>query len=176
MEVKRKSDFDEFFRAFFNPACVFIRQMLRNEEDVADLAQDVFLKVYEHWEEFETADNAKAFLYTSARNVCLDYIKRRKASERYAEHAKAQEEQEESFLEEVVRQETYRLLYAAIDKLPWQTRQVVLLSMNGDSNAEVGEKLGITINTVKTLKKNAYATLRALLASEYAVFLFFLLS
>ena len=65
MEVKRKSDFDEFFRAFFNPACVFIRRMLRNEEDVADLAQDVFLKVYEHWEEFETADNAKAFLYTS---------------------------------------------------------------------------------------------------------------
>ena len=175
MEVKRKSDFDEFFRTFFNSTCLFIKRMIKDEEDVADVAQSAFLRVYEHWEEFETMDNAKAFLYVSARNICLDQMKHRKAGARYAEEAKWQEEQEESFLDEMIREETFRVLYAAIDKLPWQTRQVVLLCMNGDSNAEVGEKLGISINTVKTLKKNGYAVLRVLLASEYAVFLFFLL-
>lgn len=176
MEVKRRSDFDEFFTGFFNALCLFIRQMLRNEEDIADLAQSVFLRVYEHWDEFETEDNAKAFLYTSARNICLDHIKHQKAKNRYLEQVALREEQEESFLNEIIREETFRILYDAIDKLPWQTRQVVLLCMSGDSNAEVGEKLGISINTVKTLKKNAYAILRALLSSEYAVFLFFLLN
>lgn len=176
MEVKRKNDFDDFFRTFFNPTCLFIKQMLRNEGDVEDLAQDVFLRVYEHWSEFETPDNAKAFLYTSARNVCLDYIKHRKAGERYVEHAMLHDDKSETFLQEIIREETFRLLYDAIDKLPGQTRQIVLLCMEGKSNAEVCEELGVSINTVKTLKKSGYAALRALLSSEFAVFLFFLLA
>lgn len=57
------------------------------------------------------------------------------------------------FLKEVTRQETFRILHTAIDKLPAQSKQIIMLSMEGLSNAEVGEKLGISVNTVKTLKK-----------------------
>ena len=138
-------------------------------------AQEVFMRLYERWEEFKTTDNAKAFLYVSARNLCMDQLKRQKAAENYLDYSRQQDEAEESFLGEVIREETYRILYAAIDKLPWQTRQIVLMCMDGDSNNEVAEKLGISVNTVKTLKKNGYATLRQLLANEYVIFLFFLL-
>lgn len=71
------------------------------------------------------------------------------------------------FLKEVTRQETFRILHTAIDKLPAQSKQIIMLSMEGLSNAEVGEKLGISVNTVKTLKKNAYAVLRQVLSKEY---------
>ena len=50
-----------------------------------------------------------------------------------------------------------------------------MLSMEGLSNAEVGEKLGISVNTVKTLKKNAYAVLRQGLSKEYLLLLFVIL-
>lgn len=175
MTMERKSGFDEFFRAFFNPACLFIGRVLKRSDDVSDMAQEVFMRLYERWEEFKTTDNAKAFLYVSARNLCMDQLKRQKAAENYLDYSRQQDEAEESFLGEVIREETYRILYAAIDKLPWQTRQIVLMCMDGDSNNEVAEKLGISVNTVKTLKKNGYATLRQLLANEYVIFLFFLL-
>lgn len=69
--MERKSGFDEFFRAFFNPACLFIGRVLKRSDDVSDMAQEVFMRLYERWEEFKTTDNAKAFLYVSARNLCM---------------------------------------------------------------------------------------------------------
>ena len=79
------------------------------------------------------------------------------------------------YLKEVTRQETFRILHTAIDKLPAQSKQIIMLSMEGLSNAEVGEKLGISVNTVKTLKKNAYAVLRQVLSKEYLLLLFVIL-
>ncbi|MFR7811066.1 MAG: RNA polymerase sigma factor [Butyricimonas faecihominis] len=43
---------------------MFIERVMKDREDVTDLAQDVFLKVFERWKEFETEENAK-FLYIS---------------------------------------------------------------------------------------------------------------
>ena len=40
---------------------------------------------------------------------------------------------------------------------------------------EVAEELGISVNTVKCLKKSAYDTLRGLLSKNYLVILLFLL-
>ena len=70
-----------------------------------------------------------------------------------------------------MRQETFRILHEAIDSLPPQTRQVILLCMEGASNADVGEKLKISVNSVKTLKKLGYAALRELLSKEYLILL-----
>ena len=47
--------------------------------------------------------------------------------------------------------------------------------MEGNSNVEVGELLGVSINTVKTLKKNGYSALREMLSKEYLILLLILL-
>ncbi len=169
------NDFDSFFKSFFNPICLFIERIIGEKEEVTDVAQDVFLKVFERWKEFETPENAKAFLYISARNLCFDRLKRRRAEENYVSNYLREEEMNQTtFLKEVMRQETFRILHAAIDQLPDQTRQIILLSMEGGSNLEVGEKLGVSINTVKTLKKNGYAALREFLSKEYVILLLIL--
>ena len=62
-----------------------------------------------------------------------------------------------------------------IDRLPEQTRQVILESLEGKSNAEIAEALRISPNTVKTLKKNAYQFLRDTLGPQYYEILLFLL-
>ena len=54
MEVGGGHDFDSFFKSFLNPICLFIERVMKDREDVTDLAQDVFLKVFERWKEFET--------------------------------------------------------------------------------------------------------------------------
>ncbi|MEG0796657.1 MAG: RNA polymerase sigma-70 factor [Odoribacter sp.] len=167
-------EFKKFFEIFFIPICRFSGRYIGNEEDAVDIAQEVFIKVYEKWEEFDTEDNAKAFLYTIARNHCLDYIKHIRAQNNYLSVCNQEEECEQTFLKEVTRQETYRILYTAIEHLPRQTRQVILYSLQGATNEEIGEKMGISINTVKTLKKNAYVALRCVISKEYWILLLFL--
>lgn len=118
---------------FFILVCRFIKRY--SGEEAADIAQEVFVKVYERWGEFETVENVKAFLYIIARNLSLDYLKHKRAENN--------EIVEQTFLKEVTRQETFRILYNAIDRLPGQTRQFVLLSLEGNSVQEVGDKKGV---------------------------------
>lgn len=170
------SNFDTFFKSFFNPVCLFVERVMGGKEEVADLAHDVFLKVFKRWDEFDTEENAKAFLFISARNVCFDRLRRKQAESNYiSSYLQENEFKTSTFLQEVMRQETFRLLYSAIDNLPEQTRKVILLGMDGNSNQEVGKLLGISINTVKTLKKNGYAALQKMLSKEYSVLLLILL-
>ena len=174
--MSRGNNFDTFFKSFFNPVCLFIERVMGEEEGFTDLAQDVFLKVFERWKEFDSEENAKAFLFVSARNICFDRLRRKQAESNYvSRYLQENEFKTSTFLQEVMRQETFRILYSAIDSLPEQTRQVILLGMDGNSNQEVGELLGVSINTVKTLKKNGYAALREILSKEYLVLLLILL-
>lgn len=168
-------DFKFFFESYFIPVCQFIKRY-SGEEEVYDIAQEVFVKVYERWEEFGGMENAKAFLYTAARNLCLDWLKHQKAASNYClEHLQQESVDDPVFLKEVTRQETFRILHIAINRLPSQSRQIILLGMEGLNNAEIGKRLGVSVNTVKTLKKNAYAALRQFLSKEYLVLLLFLL-
>lgn len=175
--MKSTKEFRVFFEDFFIPVCRFVLGYTEGGEVATDITQEVFVKVYERWEEFETIENAKAFLYTIARNLSLDYLRHKKAENNYIQAFPENNEMvDQTFLKEVTRQETFRILYAAIDQLPGQTRQVILYSLEGNSVQEVGDKMGVSVNTVKTLKKNAYASLRQLLGKEYLIFLLFVMN
>lgn len=176
MLMSRNKEFRLFFECFFLPLCGFVEKYMGEDHESEDIAQEVFVKVYERWEEFEGRENAKAFLYTSARNLCLDRIKHKRAANNYISQYSREDAVEDAvFLKEVTRQETFRILHAAIDQLPSHTRQVIRLCLEGKNNTEVAEQLNVSVNTVKTLKKNAYASLRHLLSKEYLVLLSFLL-
>ncbi len=73
---------------------------------------------------------------------------------------------EELSYEFLIEEETYRLLDAAIQQLPSRTREVILLAPQGRNNPEIAEILGVSINTIKTLKKNAYVDLRQMLSHQ----------
>ena len=117
----------------------------------------------------------KAFLYTVARHLYWNHCKQQRAKENYFAQLDESNVDDYDFLQEVTRQETMRMLYVAIDQLPPQTRNVILLNLEGKTNPEVAEELGISVNTVKCLKKSAYETLREALSKNYFVILMFLL-
>lgn len=81
---------------------------------------------------------------------------------------------EENYLQEVTLRETIRILYDAIDRLPPQSQKIILLNLQGKNNNEVAEELNISVNTVKSLKKSAYMTLRKYVGKEYLWLLIFL--
>ncbi len=51
------------------------RQMLSDEEQVADAVQDIYLRLWQRRESLERVESARAFLLTTTRNYCLDRLK-----------------------------------------------------------------------------------------------------
>jgi len=67
------------------------------------------------------------------------------------------------------------ILKSGIDSLPESCRQIFLLSRNEDLKySDIADKLGISINTVKTQMKIALARLREIL-KDYLIILLLLI-
>lgn len=50
-----------------------------------------------------------------------------------------------------------------MNALPAQSARIIKMSMDGKQNKEIAELLGVSVNTVKTLKYNALSTLKRVL-------------
>lgn len=171
------NNFKFFFQEYFEPVFQFARKYTENDAIARDFTQDAFIKLHEKRKDFDVIEKAKSFLYTTTRNLCLNHLKHKKIEHQYFQEVKIEDEEaeEQFYLEEVTYQETLRILRAAIDQLPPQTREVILVSLDGKNNNEIAETLDISVNTVKTLKKNAYKSLRESLGSRNLYILLFLL-
>ncbi|MFR7810908.1 MAG: RNA polymerase sigma factor [Butyricimonas faecihominis] len=158
----------------FIPVYTLMQRYTGERELSRDFTQEAFVRVFEHRGEFETEENAKAFLYTVARRIYLDHCKHQKIENQYQNRVNEEDPEEYDFLKEVTQQEVSRILYDAVDKLPSQTRSIILLNLKGFNNTEVAERLGVSVNTIKSLKKSAYVTLRTLLSKDLLMILFVL--
>lgn len=177
-----KPNFKSFFLSYFNTVVRFAVTYLQDESECQDIAQETFIRLYQSWSSIETEEQARSFMYTTARNLCISRIRHQTIEEQFvmAELEKVKpEEVDEQFYPEVTYQEILHLLRKAIDNLPHQSRQIILLGLAGKNNNEIADMLGISVNTVKTLKKGAYKSLRHALGNlseELLVLLLVLLS
>ena len=174
MAIVSHKEFKAFFETFVIPVYTLMQRYTGERELSRDFTQEAFVRVFEHWGEFETEENAKAFLYTVARRIYLDHCKHQKIENQYQNRVNEENTEEYDFLKEVTQQEVSRILYDAVDKLPSQTRSIILLNLKGFNNTEVAERLGVSVNTIKSLKKSAYVTLRTLLSKDLLMILFVL--
>ena len=120
--------------------------------DVDDVVQDSLVRVLRAYER-GPVESARALLFTTARNLALDALRRQRvvSFEPMTENA-------ESFVftgaanvaESVSKNEEFDLLRQAIQSLPERCQQVVTLRMAyGLSQREIATRLGITENTVE---------------------------
>ncbi len=169
IDIKELKVFKQLFEDFYAPLCVFAQRYVEDREEAADIVQECFVKVWQKKEDFRYLHQLKAFLYTSVRNGALNVLEHRRVKAGYRD--KFLEKSEESFfLDQVVEEETYRILRRHIEELPEQTRKVMLLALEGNSNAEIAELLAMADGTVHTHKKMAYKRLRKVLKEYFYLF------
>lgn len=159
----------EFFTGFYPSLCVFTKKFISETDVIEDIAQEAFLVYWESHKQFDNINLLKGFLYSTARNKCLNHLRLKSLR---AEKLKNGFEKDDFLYELILEEETYRIIYQFIEKLPPQTRQVIELSMKGYKNSEIADEMEISVNTVKTLKQKAYKVLRENLKDyAFAVFL-----
>ena len=68
---------------------------------------------------------------------------------------------QEPHLDEIVRAEVMGELHHAVDKLPERARQIITETyLNGKTNQEVADEMGLSLQTVKNQKLRALSLLR----------------
>lgn len=127
-----------------------------------DIVQDCFLQAFERWSTFQSVTHVRAALYTYVRNACISELRRETTKKAYHNMRlySTHQEVETDAEDQLIWHETYRLLTNAIQNLPPQGKRVIQLSLEGMSNQKIADTLGISINSVKLYKSNAYKKIR----------------
>src|SRR5690349_9606296 len=73
--------FDEFYKDI----CYFTERLTGDSDEGQKIAIDIFEQLFRRHTQFATYVNIRAFLYISARNRCLDYLKSRKREKKRKE-------------------------------------------------------------------------------------------
>src|SRR5580692_12448579 len=79
LRVKRgdRAAFTELVEKYKQPVMNFVYRSLRDETEAEDLAQNVFLQVFKSRARYERTAKFSTWLFTIARNLCLNEIRRR---------------------------------------------------------------------------------------------------
>ena len=116
-----------------------------------DIVQETLLRAVKAHEK-GVLSAPKSFLFTTARNLAIDHLRRRRTSQNHA-LAKSEESnviESDAFVSETVaRNQEYELLHQAIASLPEKCREIFhMRRIQGLSQIEISQKLGISRNTV----------------------------
>ncbi|MEG1949920.1 MAG: RNA polymerase sigma-70 factor [Odoribacter sp.] len=150
----------------------FAAKYIDDDAVIDDIVQDAFVALWEQRADFTIENAVKAFLYKIVKNSSLNLLRHQGVKNRYAE-AMAQEEDVDSFLDNILESEIFELLLTVFDELPPACREIYRLSLDGKKHEEIAEELHITVNTVKKQKNNANHYMRERL-KHILIFLIFI--
>ena len=171
MSEPPRHDFASFYQATVAPLRRYLARMTGNRTEAQDLAHDAYARVYTAMDE-NRVEQPKAFLFTTARRLALNQIKRRQiapvreADDKVISMAAATTP---GVTQIVMARQEWAALEQAIANLPSGCRSVLLLcKVEGLSHAEIGQRLGIAISTVEKQHARALRLLRATLHDDSA--------
>lgn len=147
--------FEEIFRVHFPTVKFFISKFLKSEADAEDLAQDVFVKLWANFELWKDNDGKDGYIYTIAKNLTLDFIKRKKLeNDFHDEQVHKNSIQELSGfidpLNTIYCDEIQLIMEMTLERFPERRRKIFKMSrLDNMSNQEIAKVLQISIRTVE---------------------------
>ncbi|MEX0275451.1 MAG: RNA polymerase sigma-70 factor [Flavobacteriaceae bacterium] len=155
------NDIRSIFDTFYRPLVSYANNYIPLKSDCEDIVQEVFIGIWERKTVFPNQTALKNYLYKATRNKCYDNIKHKKVKETYAKDVLHHLQNDDLFMKQVLEEEITRKLHMAIETLPERKREIIRLSLGNLKNKDIAERLNVKLQTVKTLKSQAYKILRA---------------
>jgi RNA polymerase sigma-70 factor (ECF subfamily) len=161
------------------PVYRFCLRALRSPEAAADAAQEVFLRVVKNAPTWERKAKFTTWLYTMARNFCIDearkgrFRKTESLNEKVSKEDDGGDERLDRVASEVPQQDRLadntrlrRVIDEAVAELPDEQREVFLLrEMSGLQFKDIADLTGVGENTVKSRMRYALAALQKRLSA-----------
>ncbi len=157
----------------------FVLRQVRSPETAQELVQETFLRVVKNADTFRSEARFTTWIFTIARNLCVDALRRQKHRNTVALDAplRAGESDGASMLDMVKDDQPgadHRLqdkrfsaaLRGALDALPPEQREVFLMrELEGLKFREIADVVGVPENTIKSRMRYALEALRNHLAA-----------
>lgn len=167
-----KSAFEEIIGLYEKKVFSTIYYMVKNEHEVEDIAQEVFVKIYKNLKNFKEESSLYTWIYRITINVCIDEIKKKKNVVYIDEKLQTDEGEVEFQLEDESKgpdelaedEELKRKLTECIRKLPVdQSTMIILRDIKGFTYMEIAEMTKTNLGTVKSKINRARASLKRIL-------------
>jgi RNA polymerase sigma-70 factor (ECF subfamily) len=167
--------FEQLVEKYKQPVMNLVVRSLHDPAEAEDLAQNVFIQVYKSAGRYKPKAKFSTWLFTIARNLCLNEVRRRArhpADSLDATHAENADliwrqigdAKRDSPTEALLQAELEQRVESALGRLPEQQRTALLLYRNEQmSYEEIAVVLGCTLSATKSLIHRARETLKSLL-------------
>lgn len=109
---------------------------------------------------FPNYNSLKTYLYIAVRNASLNWLKHRKVEERHRDYLQWNTDPENKVELKMLKEELYRELFQYIEELPQRNGKVLKLYLRGCKTEEIAEILNLSVETVRTHRKNGLRMLR----------------
>ena len=167
-----RAAFTELVEKFKQPLFGFIFRTLRDEAESEDVAQNTVLQAYTSRDRYEPTAKFSTWLFTIARNLCLNEIRRRTrhpAESIHEEHAEYDDQPRQQYEdkshvaapEKLLQGELAKKIEAALAELPENQRTAILLCRQDElSYEEIAKVLGCSLSATKSLIHRGRETLK----------------
>jgi len=170
MRDGNKEAFRSLFDRYYTPLCSYAVTLVKFPEPAEEIVQETFIRIWENRSKLNIDVSLQAYLYRSIHNNCVTYFrnqaidaKRSKIiTEEISHHAElATFNFTDDILDSIISGELEVYLDQVIGDLPEQCHKIFCMSRNDNlTYQEIGEKLGISVNTVKKQLSRAFDKLR----------------
>lgn len=171
---------EKVFREYAPRVYSLARRMMGNDADAEDVTQDVLLQVVRKLDTFRGESQFPTWLHRVTVNTALAHRSKRARRQEHEIHDPLQIFQTDGHFAHPVRKwhttpdkqainhETQELIEQAIQGMPEMYRDVyVLADVEGLSNPEIGEILGLSVSAVKSRLHRGRLMLRDVLAPHF---------
>jgi RNA polymerase sigma factor (sigma-70 family) len=144
----------------FSPALLGFATKLLHEQFMAkDILQDVYLKLWQRQEKFDSLESVKKYLYVAVRNACINQNEKYRV--RQGNVVLSDQVEPDDVMRKLILSEYLGIIYQVVEELPDRLKQVFLLTFeDGLSPEEIAVGLNIPKQTVKNRKVEVYKILR----------------
>lgn len=156
----KQGNLDGFYDSVYPSLVAYAIRCLGTQHDylAEDITQDAIFKVYLERDRFSDTSSFKSFLYTVVHNNAVSCLRKGQTHQTYMER---HEDLTHDLQSTIIEHETIQLLYAAIDSLPDNLRQVFELSFEeGMTNKEIADRLNVSLGAIKKRKAKLIETIK----------------
>ena len=172
--------FEELYRQYYIFLCLVAEHIVRNHSDAEEIVSDVFVRLWNIREKIDITTSVKGYLIKAVHNTSLNYLERFRLTHKLTDSLSNSDYEFLAWdsdypLGQLYEKEIMNILEQGISELPDGCRKIFILSRNEDMKySDIADKLGISVNTVKTQMKIALARLRENL-KDYLIILFIIM-
>lgn len=154
------------FELYWDSVYAIGLKLTKSPELAKDLAQESFIKVWNHREKLTEVTHFQSFLYTLTRHLVIDHLRKKVFTTGNEDYLTAYFSDDAGTPQEKAEyKELENLLNRAVNNLPPQMQQVFRLSrFEGLSHAEIALRMNITRVTSKSYMVRALNAIRQYVA------------